>query len=161
MPDPSTHDTTIAGSWHLPATPEHRVGGKLHVQPDGRTLLEVAGALDDAAGAWKQARTEALIHGVGTDGTLYSLFGNKLTSSRHGIPPDDKSGEFPDRNEYSQYVWEISYYTDGPDFLDDESAISNIHIALSVLQDWMAEEDQLESLGRERRESAGDNPATA
>ena len=153
MPEPSTLDTTIAGSWYLPATPEHAVGGKLHVQPDGRTLLEVAGALDDAAGAWKQPRSEALIYGVGTDGTFYSLFDNKLTSSRHGISPDDKSGAFPDRSEYSQYVWHVSYYTDGPDFIDDKSEIPDIRVSLSVLQDWMAKDDKLESVGKERRQS--------
>ena len=153
MPDSSTLDTIIAGSWYLPATPEHRVGGKLYVQPDGTTLLEVAGALDDAAGAWKQSKSEALIHGIGTDGTFYSLFDNKLTSSRYGSPPEDKFRSFPDWSEYSQYVWHVSYYTHGSDFINDKSEISDVHVSLSVLQEWMAQEDQLESVSRERRES--------
>ena len=153
MPDADTLDTIIAGSWYLPASPEHRVGGKLHVQPDGRTLLEVAGTLDDEAGAWDLSESEDLIHGIGTDGTFYSLFNCELSSARFGVPPDDVSGSFPDFSDYSQYVWSVSYYTDGRDFVDDATDVTEIHVSFSVLREWMSVEESLESVWSERRES--------
>ena len=161
MPEANTLDTIIAGSWYLPASSEHRVGGKLYVHSDGTTVLEVAGKLDASPGAWIQDGSEELIYGIGTDGTLYSLFDSKLSSSRLGSPPDDKSGEFPDWSEYSQYVWHVSYYTHGPDFIDDKSEISDVHVSLSVLQEWMAEDDQLESVGPGASAVAADYPAGA
>ena len=154
MPDPSTLDTIIAGSWYLPATPEHRVGGRLYVQSDERTVLEIAGPLGDPAGAWDDlSELEDLIHGIGTDGTLYSLFNCKLKSATFQIRPDDEFVSFADSVEYSHYVWQVSYYTDGHDFVDDTTDVSAIHVSFTVLREWMSVEESLESVWSERPES--------
>ena len=153
MPSHQASDRTMAGYWYLPATPQHRVGGKLYVQPDGTTVLEVAEKLDVSPGARVQSRSEPVIHGIGTDGTLYSLFNSDLKSSRHGIPPDDKSGSYPDWSEYSQYVWHVSYYTSGAEFIDHNTNIAAIRVSFSVLREWLSVEEALESVLQDRRES--------
>ena len=153
MSSTQASDSTVAGYWYLPATPQHRVGGKLYVQPDGTTVLEVAEKLDASPGSQVQSRSEQVIQGMGTDGSLYSLFNSVLKSSHHALPPDDKSGSFPDRSEYSQYVWHVSYYTKGSDSIELDSDIASIRVSFSVLREWMSVEGVLESVWQDDRES--------
>ena len=151
MPKSSAPDTIIAGTWYLPATPEHRVGGKLYVRSDGNTVLEVAGRLDDTAQRLG-CQSERLIHGIGTDGTMFSLFENSLRSSGYTYPPDNQRSKYasdelyPGFGDYSRELWNVTYYASGSDFLDDETELAAIRVSFSVLREWMSVEGTLESV---------------
>ena len=147
MSSRQTPDGAIAGYWYLPATPQHRVGGRLYVQTDGTTVLEVAEKLDASPGRSVQSRFERVIHGRGTDGTLYSLFNNDLRSS--GVTLGHRMthrGQSFNRAEYSYYVWHVSTYAVGKDLVDADSSLAAIHLSFSVLREWMSEEAVLESV---------------
>ncbi len=109
-------------------------------------MLEVAEKLDASPGRSVQSRFERVIHGRGTDGTLYSLFNNDLRSSGHSRPPNDTSRASFNRAEYSYYVWHVSTYAVGKDLVDADSSLAAIHLSFSVLREWMSEEAVLESV---------------
>ena len=152
MSSRQTPDGAIAGYWYLPATPQHRVGGRLYVQTDGTTVLEVAEKLDASQGPRVQSRFERVIHGRGTDGTLYSLFNNNLRNEGHSRPPDDRSKAVPNMAEYSYYVWHVSTYAVGKDLVDADSSLAAIQLSFSVLREWMSEEAVLESVWGDAKE---------
>ena len=112
-------------------------------------MLEVAEKLDASQGARVQSRFERVIHGRGTDGTLYSLFNNDLWSEGRSLPPDDTSKAFLNRAEYSHYVWHVSSYAVGKDLIDADANLAAIHLSFSVLREWMSEEGVLESVWRD------------
>ena len=136
MTEPDQQPDTIFGTWWLPSTPEHKVGGEMKIGAYGERRLQLSGSIHVPPPGETFTigpHEEPLIYGMSQKGRRYSLIEARY---RHGSFNPTTHGTFSE-------TWEFDYHASGTHHIEPTTAVKGIDVTISTLPVWCFDEDSL------------------
>ena len=136
MTETDQQPDTIFGTWWLPSTPEHKVGGEMRIGAYGERRLQLSGSIHLPPPGEKYAfgpYEEPIIHGVSQQNRRYSL----IAAQRRQTAFEPKT-----RVPISE-TWEFKYHASSSHHIEPTTEVERIQVSLSTLPVWCYDQDGL------------------
>ena len=137
MTEPDQQPDTVFGTWWLPSTPDHKVGGEMKMGAYGERRLQLSGSIHLPPPGEKLPfgpHEEPIIHGVSPQNRRYSL----IAAQRR------QTGFDPETRDSISETWEFKYYASSRrHHIEPTTEVERIQVFLSTLSVWCFDQDGL------------------
>lgn len=125
---------SIFGTWWLPSTPEHKVGGEVKIGARGDRRLQLSNSIHPPPPGKKISpgpREEPLIHGISQRGRRYSLIAAQCHETSYDPEIQGAVGE----------KWTFKYHASSNRHIEPTTEIERIEVSFLTLQAWCHNQD--------------------
>ena len=143
MTEPDQQPDTILGTWWLPSTPGHKVGGEVKIGAYGERRLQLSGSIHlppPGETYTYGSQQEPLIHGISQKGRHYSLLAAQRRQTNFSVE-HGAIGE----------TWEFKHHASSNRHIEPTTEVERIEVSFSTLPMWCHNEDSFSMIRGSRQ----------